>query len=89
MKFLSYKKKFFFVDNIAIEKLSKKFTTPYYCYSLTQIKSNLDNFKNLFNKTKPLICFSVKSNSNKKILNELKKKVVEPTLSPWESFLLL
>ena len=74
MKFLSYKKKFFFVDNIAIEKLSKKFKTPYYCYSLTQIKLNLDNFKNSFNKTKPLICFSVKSNSNTKILNELKKK---------------
>jgi diaminopimelate decarboxylase len=74
MKFLSYKKKNFFVDKISIEKLSKKFKTPYYCYSLSQIKSNLNSFKNLFNKTKPLICFSVKSNSNIKILNELKKE---------------
>ena len=65
MKFLSYKKKFFFVDKISIEKLSKKFKSPYYCYSLSQIKLNLDNFKNLFNKSSPLICFSVKSNSNK------------------------
>ena len=74
MKFLSYKKKFFFVDKISIEKLSKKFKSPYYCYSLSQIKLNLDNFKNLFNKSSPLICFSVKSNSNIKILNELKKE---------------
>ena len=35
---------------------------------------NLNNFKNLFNKSSPLICFSVKSNSNIKILNELKKE---------------
>ena len=74
MKFLSYKKKFFFVDKISIEKLSKKFKSPYYCYSLSQIKLNLNNFKNLFNKSSPLICFSVKSNSNIKILNELKKE---------------
>ena len=30
--------------------LSKKFKSPYYCYSLSQIKLNLDNFRNLFNK---------------------------------------
>ena len=74
MKFLSYKKKFFFVDKISIEKLSKKFKSPYYCYSLSQIKLNLDKFKNLFNKSSPLICFSVKSNSNIKILNKLKNE---------------
>ena len=74
MKFLGYKKKKFFVDKLSIEKLSKKFKSPFYCYSLSQIKANLDNFKKLFNKTKPLICFSVKSNSNIKILNELKKE---------------
>lgn len=74
MKFLSYKKKNFFVDKISIEKLSRKFKTPYYCYSLSQIKSNLYNLKNLFNKMEPLICFSVKSNSNIKILNKLKNE---------------
>ena len=74
MNFLNYRKKKFYIDNISIEKLSKKFKTPFYCYSLSQVKLNLDHLKNSFNKIKPLICFSVKSNSNIKILNELKKK---------------
>ena len=73
MKFLNYKNNKFFVDNLSIKKISKKFQTPFYCYSLSQIKFNLDNFKKSFSQINPLICFSVKSNSNIKILNELKK----------------
>ena len=73
MKPFSYKNNNFFVENISIEKLSKKNKTPFYCYSLAQIKSNINNFKHSFHDINPLICFSVKSNSNVKILNELKK----------------
>ncbi len=70
---MNYKKKIFHVENISTEKLSKKFQTPLYCYSYLKLKKNITNFKKYFNKIDPLICFSVKSNSNIKILKEIKK----------------
>ena len=69
---MNYKKKLFHVENISTEKLSKKFKTPLYCYSYLRLKNNVTNFKNHFKKINPLICFSVKSNSNLKILKEIK-----------------
>ncbi len=69
---MNYKNNFFHVENISTEKLSKKFKTPLYCYSYSRIKNNIINFKKHFKKINPLICFSVKSNSNVKILKEIK-----------------
>ena len=69
---MNYKKKLFHVENISTEKLSKKFNTPLYCYSYLKLKNNIVNFKNYFKKINPLICFSVKSNSNSKIMKEIK-----------------
>ena len=69
---MNYKKKIFHVENISTEKLSKKFNTPLYCYSYLKLKNNIVNFKNYFKKINPLICFSVKSNSNSKIMKEIK-----------------
>jgi len=71
MNFLKYKKNSrFFIDDLSVDSLAKKFATPFYCYSLTQIKYNLEQFSEKFKKTNPLICFSLKSNSNISILNE-------------------
>ena len=61
------------VDNISALKLTKKYKTPFYCYSLSQLKENFNSFSNTFKTVKPLICFSVKSNSNLTLLRELKK----------------
>ena len=69
---MQYKKKNFYVENISTEKLARKFNTPLYCYSYLKLKNNIINFKNHFKKINPLICFSVKSNSNIKILKEIK-----------------
>ena len=69
---MKYKLKKFHVENISTEKLAKKFNTPLYCYSYLKLKNNIINFKNYFNSINPLICFSVKSNSNIKILREIK-----------------
>ena len=69
---MNYKKKKFYVENISTEKLSKKFDTPLYCYSYLKLKNNINNFKNYFKMFNPLICFSVKSNSNNKLLKEIK-----------------
>tara|TARA_Y100000590_G_scaffold402736_1_gene488735 strand:- start:3 stop:1217 length:1215 start_codon:yes stop_codon:yes gene_type:complete len=68
---MNYKKKIFHVENISTEKLSKKFKTPLYCYSYLKLKNNIKNFKKYFKKINPLICFSVKSNSNVRILKEV------------------
>jgi len=69
---MNYKKKNFYVENFSAKKLSEKFKTPLYCYSYLKLKENIDNFKNHFKNINPLICFSVKSNSNSKILREIK-----------------
>ena len=69
---MQYKKQIFHVENISTVKLSKKFDTPFYCYSYLKLKNNIINFKNHFSSIKPLVCFSVKSNSNNKILREIK-----------------
>ena len=69
---MNYKKNCFHVENISTEKLSKKFKTPLYCYSYSKLRNNIINFKNYFKKIDPIICFSVKSNSNVKILREIK-----------------
>ena len=69
---MNYKKNLFHVEHISTEKLSKKFKTPLYCYSYLRLKNNITNFKNHFKKINPLIFFSVKSNSNVKILKEIK-----------------
>jgi len=69
---MHYKNKIFHVENISTEKLVRKFNTPLYCYSYLKLKNNIINFKNHFSNINPLICFSVKSNSNVKIIKEIK-----------------
>ena len=61
------------IDNIAVDKIVKKFGTPTYCYSYNQLKENILKFQKSFNKVKPLICFAVKANNNTKILKEIGK----------------
>ena len=70
---MKYIKNNFFVENISLLKLAKKFDTPLYCYSYEKIKKNISDFKSHFNKLNPLICFAIKSNSNLSIIKEIKK----------------
>ena len=73
MNFLKFKNKKLFYENIAISKIANKIKTPFYLYSLSQLRFNFTNFKKTFRTTNPIICFSVKSNSNLRLLSELKK----------------
>ena len=70
---MRYKNKDLFIDVLKFESLAKKFATPLYCYSLKKIKENITNFKQHFKRVNPIFCFSVKANSNAKLLNEIKK----------------
>ena len=73
MNYIQLRKKNLCVENIPALKLVKKYKTPFYCYSIAQLKNNYNNLKNSFKTVKPIICFSVKSNSNLFLLKELKK----------------
>ena len=70
---LNYKGQSLFVDNTAIKSIARNNITPFYVYSYKKIKSNFENFSNYFRGINPLICFSVKSNSNVSLISELKK----------------
>ena len=70
MRFIKNKLSF---DKKNVENLAKKFGTPLYCYSHNKIKSNILELKKHFHSFSPLICFAVKSNTNIKILKEIKK----------------
>ncbi len=70
---MKYKKKHFYIEDLSAEKIANKFNTPSYVYSYERIKNNIKNFKNNFKNIKPLICFSVKSNSNLEVLKLINK----------------
>ena len=73
MNFIRLRKNSLSVENTSAITLTKKYRTPFYCYSLAQLKKNFYSFCSAFKAAKPLICFSVKSNSNLALLKELKK----------------
>ena len=73
MNFIRLRKNNLCVENISALNLTKKYKTPFYCYSLSQIKNNYYNLANTFKTIKPIICFSIKSNSNLTLLKELRK----------------
>ena len=70
---MHFKKNKLFIEKVEGSKIVKKFGTPTYCYSLRKLKNNIKNFQKSFNSINPLLCFSVKSNSNLQILKEVKK----------------
>ena len=68
-----YKKDKLTIDGYNVDLLAQKFKTPTYCYSYKKLKQNILNFKKIFYKINPLICFAVKSNTNIRLLSEIKK----------------
>ncbi len=70
---MKYRDKDLIIENLKAITLAKKYSTPFYCYSYEKLKDNIKNFKKSFKTVNPLICFSVKSNSNKTLLNEVRK----------------
>ena len=70
---MKYIKKKLTIDKVKIEDIVKKFDTPTYCYSYTQLKKNISNFKKNFKSFSPLICFAIKSNTNLNLIREIQK----------------
>ena len=61
------------VEKINFQRMAKKFGTPFYCYSYSKLKENVNKFKENFKSFSPLICFAVKSNTNINLIREIKK----------------
>ncbi len=73
MSYIRYKNNNLFVENVSVRRLAAKFSSPFYLYSEGSIVENYKLFLNNFKRSNPLICFSVKANSNIHILKVLKK----------------
>ena len=70
---MNYINKKLTIDRVKVQDIAKEFNTPTYCYSYSQLKKNINNFKKNFKSFSPLICFAVKSNSNVNLIREIKK----------------
>ncbi len=68
-----YKGDTFYCEDIDVERVAKRYGTPLYVYSYKAITGRLAEFKSAFRDVRPLICYSVKANSNLSILKILVK----------------
>ena len=66
-----YKNNKLYCENIKVEDLAKKFSTPLYVYSYHTLIDHYLKLKAAFAQINPLICYSVKANSNLSILKAL------------------
>ena len=72
MSNIRYKNNSLFVEKVSVKRLTSKYKSPFYLYSNSKIVQNYKSFYNNFKTINPLICFSVKANSNIQILKTLK-----------------
>ena len=78
------------VEKISFQKIASKFGTPFYSYSYSKLKENINNFKKNFRSFSPLICFAVKSNTNINLIREIKKfGLGADVVSMWELMMAL
>lgn len=66
-----YKNNRLYCEGVSVESLAKKFGTPLYVYSRATLLNHYNKIKTAFREINPLICYSVKANSNLSILKSL------------------
>ncbi|MDD5668531.1 MAG: diaminopimelate decarboxylase [Candidatus Omnitrophica bacterium] len=70
----SYKGSDFFCEGIKVSDLALRFGTPLYVYSYKTLTDHFLKLQSAFREIDPLICFSVKANSNLSVLKALVDK---------------
>ena len=70
---MKYINKKLVVEKVKVQNIANKYGTPAYCYSYSQLRENIINFKKSFKSFSPLICFAIKSNTNVNLIKEVKK----------------
>ncbi|MDD4980879.1 MAG: diaminopimelate decarboxylase [Candidatus Omnitrophica bacterium] len=69
-----YKGSHLYCENVRVEDLARRFGTPLYIYSYHTLIGHFLKLKTAFAPIQPLICYSVKANSNLAILKALVDK---------------
>ena len=69
----NYRKNTLYCEDLEVARFAKKVPTPFYLYSQKTIADHYLKIKDAFSALSPLICYSVKANSNLAILNILIK----------------
>jgi diaminopimelate decarboxylase len=69
-----YKGNYLYCEGIKVLDLARKFGTPLYVYSYHTLIDHFMKLRNAFREIDPLICYSVKANSNLAILKALVDK---------------
>ena len=69
-----YRGKFLYCEGTKVLGLTGRFGTPLYVYSYHTLVDHFTKLKNAFKEIRPLICYSVKANSNLAILKALVDK---------------
>ena len=69
-----YKKGELYCDKVRVSKILKKTGTPAYIYSHKTFTDHLAKLQKAFRPAKPLLCYSVKANSNLAVLRALVQK---------------
>ena len=74
MHYFHYKGRDLFCEEVPLRMLADRFGTPLYVYSFRTLVEHFEKLKKAFSPLKPLICYSVKANSNLSILKILVKR---------------
>ena len=61
------------IEKVLAENIAKKYDSPTYCYSFSELRQNVEKLKKSFKSFSPLMCFSIKSNPNLTLIKEIKK----------------
>jgi diaminopimelate decarboxylase len=71
MQEFNYRSGRLFAENVAIEDLARRYGTPLYVYSRSHLRERFRAIASAMADVKPLICYSVKANSNAAIIKTL------------------
>jgi len=67
----SYKDNVLYCEDVPINDIVKEYPTPFYLYSYKTLVDHFNKIKKAFSELDPLICFSMKSNSNMSVCKAL------------------
>ena len=71
MQAFTYKSGKLFAEGVSVEELARRYGTPLYVYSQAHLKERYQAIASAMAEVKPLICYSVKANSNAAIIKTL------------------
>lgn len=69
-----YKKNELYCESVAVKELAEKYGSPLYVYSHKTLVDHYRKIRDAFKAVKPLICFSMKANSNLALCSALVKE---------------